>query len=62
MDPDAGRDLTVEEIFASQPSYWGDDIHTIRDDSGSDDDQIPSDRDGDWVIEYFFDYYMKFSN
>ena len=47
VDPDAGRELTVEEIFASQPSYWGDDIHTIRDDSGSDDDQIPSDRDGD---------------
>ena len=47
MDPDDGRELTVEEIFASQPSYWGDDIHTIRDDSGSDDYQIPSDRDGD---------------
>ena len=47
MDPDAGRDLTVEEIFASQSSYWGDDIHTIRDDSDCDDDQIPPDGDGD---------------
>ena len=50
FDPDlqsAERELTVEEIFASQPPDLADDIHTIRDDSDGDDEQIPSDRDGD---------------
>ena len=50
FDPDlqsAERELTVEEIFASQPPDLADDIHTIRDDSDGDDEQIPSDCDGD---------------
>ena len=47
-DLDSGeRELTVEEIFASQPPDLADDIHTIRDDSNGDDEQTPSDGDGD---------------
>ena len=43
----AERELTVEEIFASQAPDFADDIHTIQDDADGDVEQIPSDGDGD---------------